>query len=502
VVERHQVLPAAGPEREALRQRGQFWTPDWVAEPMVAYVLGSSSDHLFDPAVGSGAFFHAAKRVNKAKLSFLGTETDLSALEQAKQEGLHERELSGVEIRDFVLDPPSGPFKAIVANPPYIRHHRLSPEVKDQLRLIGARLVGRPLDGRAGLHIYFLLRALELLDANGRLAFIMPADTCEGVFSDRLWAWITANYRVDGVLTFSPDASPFPGVDTNAVVFLISRRDPLSTLRWARCEVWGSRSLTPWIDSDFAHVPDDLQVWERDLQEALNSGLSRPPSEQVKGPLLGSFARTMRGVVTGANDFFFLTQEQARDIGIPDEFLLPAVGRTRDVPDPECTTATLNLLEESGRPNRLFSPDGRSLDQFPEPVRQYLLKGEELGLPHKTLISLRRPWYKMETRAVPPLLFAYLGRRNARFIRNRAGVVPLTGFLCVYPTTTDPELPEKLWEVLQDPQTIANLARVGKSYGGGAIKVEPRALERLVLPEKAAERAGLPDAEALAAVLF
>ena len=38
------------------------------------------------------------------------------------------------------------------------------------------------LDGRAGFHVYFLIRALTLLEENGRLAFIMPADTCEGKF--------------------------------------------------------------------------------------------------------------------------------------------------------------------------------------------------------------------------------------------------------------------------------------------------------------------------------
>jgi hypothetical protein len=97
----------------------------------------------------------------------------------------------------------------------------------------------------------------------------------------------------------------------------------------------------------------------------------------------------------------------------------------------------------------------------------------------------------MEVRAAPPFLFAYLGRRNARFIRNTAGVLPLTGFLCVYPLQNDPVLLEKLWRVLNHPDTIANLALVGKSYGAGAIKVEPRALEQLPLPASALAAAGL-----------
>jgi len=34
------------------------------------------------------------------------------------------------------------------------------------------------LDGRAGLHIYFLVRALTLLEPGGRLAFIMADPLC------------------------------------------------------------------------------------------------------------------------------------------------------------------------------------------------------------------------------------------------------------------------------------------------------------------------------------
>jgi len=92
---------------------------------------------------------------------------------------------------------------------------------------------------------------------------------------------------------------------------------------------------------------------------------------------------------------------------------------------------------------------------------------------------------------VPPFLFAYLGRRNARFIRNSAGVRPLTGFLCVYPRIQDREFARRLWQALRHPDTAANLSLVGKSYGSGAIKVEPRALERLPIPAPVAREVGL-----------
>ena len=88
----------------------------------------------------------------------------------------------------------------------------------------------------------------------------------------------------------------------------------------------------------------------------------------------------------------------------------------------------------------------------------------------------------MEKRDVPPLLFAYPGRRSTRFILNQAGVLPLTGFLCVYPVHREPEYVTHLWQALNHPDTQENLHLVGKSYGSGALKVEPRSLDKLPIP--------------------
>lgn len=326
------------------------------------------------------------------------------------------------------------------------------------------------------------------------MAFIMPADTCEGVFAPVLWNWITAKYRLEGVITFDPDASPFPGVDTNPVIFPISHTAPARSLHWARCAVAGGSELTRWVQSGFASCSDQaLLTVDRSLVEGLTTGLSRPPREKAAvGPTLVEYARVMRGIATGANEFFFLTDQQAKDLQIPGEFLVPAVGRTRDIEGLEINSDALKNLSLAGRPTLLFSPDGRAIDQFPEPVRAYLKYGEQIGIDKRVVLAMRKPWYKMEVRAIPPILFAYLGRRHVRFVRNVAGIVPLTGFLCIYPRSTDPEYVEKLWRVLSHPETVKNLSLVGKSYGDGAVKVEPRALERLSIPVQVLQQVDLP----------
>ncbi|MGQ9555019.1 MAG: HsdM family class I SAM-dependent methyltransferase [Anaerolineae bacterium] len=490
-------LPSNGPKREALRQKGQFWTPAWVAEAMVGYVVAGGSDSIFDPAVGAGAFFLAAKAMAEEigrSITLMGTEIDPDALLQAHASGLSEADLSQVQITDFVLYPPQGLFKAIVANPPYIRHHRLPRHVKAALQKNTASILGFPIDGRAGLHIHFLVRALRLLDVDGRLAFIVPADTCEGVFAPAIWEWITKNYRLEAVVTFAPEASPFPTVDTNPLILMIRKAAPQRHFLWARCTKAPTPMLRVWTLSGFASPPSaELSICQREVEDGLATGLSRPPAagKSTGTVVLADFAKVLRGIATGANEFFFMTREKAMALGIPAEFLRPAIGRTRDIPGDELNSEMLARLDAKGRPTLLFSPDGRPMTSFPEPVRAYLRQGEESGLATRALIRSRQPWYKMETRIPPPFLFAYLGRRNARFIRNHTQAVPLTGFLCVYPHDVSEEAIESLWAVLRHPETIVNLALVGKSYGAGAIKVEPRALERLPIPDSVLSEVGL-----------
>ncbi len=481
-------IPSSGEAREELRKSGQFWTPDWVAEAMVAYVLSDKGGTLFDPAVGAGAFFRAAKTIAIEKglsVNLSGMDIDPTALEQAIAQGLDYCDLKDVRIGDFVDQPPQKKLSAIVANPPYIRHHRLTMETKEKLKKLSFKTIGCLLDGRAGLHVYFLIRALTLLQENGRLAFIMPADTCEGKFSNDLWRWIASNYALDAVITFSPVASPFPKVDTNPLIFMIRNTLPKEDFWWVKCEESQTEMLRNFVDSNFQIISlKGLTVTKRKLSEGISTGLSRPAAIGEKSKyVLGDFAEIMRGVATGANDFFFMTSEQVRQTRIPLAYFKRAIGRTRDVATEEITQMTLDELDAKGRPTFLLALNGDSLDNYPDSLRGYLKKGEILGLPQKPLISQRKPWYKTETRIAPPFLFAYLGRRNIRFIRNTAKIIPLTSFLCVYPKSIHHEDINRLWHILNHPETIANLVTIGKSYGDGAVKVEPRSLEKLPIPE-------------------
>jgi adenine-specific DNA-methyltransferase len=235
--------------REVSREKGQFWTSEWIADVMIAYVSKGTAGEIFDPGTGEGAFYVALKK-NDQKRRFYGTDIDPAVVERAKQVGIYDKN-SRIVIRDFIKRPPTTKFSAIVANPPYIRHHRMDAELKFILRSIGVKNIGSAIDGRAGIHIYFLIQALSLLDKNGKLAFIMPADSSEGVCAGKLWSWVTDKYCIEAVVTFAHNASPFPKVDTNPIIYFVKNKKQQASLAWVKCEEYGSVELLKFVKSGF-----------------------------------------------------------------------------------------------------------------------------------------------------------------------------------------------------------------------------------------------------------
>ncbi len=269
---------------------------------------------------------------------------------------------------------------------------------------------------------------------------------------------------------------------------MIRNAPPVDTLSWIRCSKAHCDELYALVKSGFRRKNlKHLVCRKRELEEAVKTGLSRPENQTSTKFRLSHFASVKRGIATGANGFFWLTRKQAQAAGIPRGMLKVAIGRTRDVTGDCLSDEDVENLDRRNRPTLLFCPNGEQLKDLPVKVQDYLRRGEAMGLNERPLIRTRRPWYRMEHREVPPFLFAYLGRRHARFIRNDANAIPLTGFLCVYPRPAFRKDVDMLWEVLNDPETVENLSLVGKSYGSGAIKVEPRSLERLPIPDRLAD---------------
>jgi hypothetical protein len=206
---------------------------------------------------------------------------------------------------------------------------------------------------------------------------------------------------------------------------------------------------------------------------------------------LGDLFTIKRGLATGNNSFFILTEAQVKELKIPRAFVKPIL------PGPRHLTKDIVEALPSGAPDvspRLYlldssQPEERIKAHWPR-FYEYLAQGKARKIDASYLASHRASWYSQEQRPPAPFLCTYMGRaRNGkhpfRFIWNRSQATAHNVYLMLYPKgrlrdalTQHPELEAHVFEALQRI-TPAQLLSEGRVYGGGLHKLEPKELAQI-----------------------
>lgn len=133
---------SAGDAVTTIARLGQYMTPDWAAEALVARYFGdlTSADQVLEPSCGRGAFLRALP----AHVPGVGVEIDADLAAIARSSSGRPVIVGDFRMVDLAMRP-----TAIIGNPPFF------------VRVIED----------------FLARADALLDDDGRVGFILPAYT-------------------------------------------------------------------------------------------------------------------------------------------------------------------------------------------------------------------------------------------------------------------------------------------------------------------------------------
>jgi adenine-specific DNA-methyltransferase len=518
--------------QDARRSLGQFWTPASIAEFMTQWAVQETTDRVLDPAFGSGIFLLAAierlvslgesevvasRQVAGVELSplvfLMGVANVLLRYPQARP-SLHlgdfvvpQREplevlretpamysaealqlaLPGLE--PIVPKTFSDCFDAIVCNPPYTRHHRLPEAYKATWGVQMEQQFGLRLSRFSSLFAYFLVQATRMLKPTGRMAFITPAVVFEASYSRQVKEFILRHLRLRAIITFHESLSVFEGVDTAACITLLEGPEAPSVKQVIHAEV-----------SEWPGVQKLLEAVSKGEAATYSWGTIRPITWQALQPRrkwtviprendrfdserfvpLAQIAHIVRGIATGANNFFVLSDAEAKAWGLHPRNLRPVLTKNREAPGYVFDQEDFEQLKREGKKCWLLYLTGPVQPGTPE--ERYIRHGEALGLNSRSLVRTRSHWYEMEQREPAPIYFTYLSRKKSRFIYNSAGVLALNVFLCIYP---EPRIAENqivlkaLLAVLNSMVSKQTLRHVGRSYGGDTIKLEPRELDRV-----------------------
>ncbi|MHB8595966.1 MAG: Eco57I restriction-modification methylase domain-containing protein [Ktedonobacteraceae bacterium] len=495
---------------------GQFATPPALATDILEYARSILPSELklrfFDPAFGTGSFFSALLRLFPFERIMAAEGYEIDKDYVCKSRGLWNDKPLRINLGDFTeAKPPETDERKpnlFICNPPYVRHHHLSKEDKQRLQMRVLQTTGLKLSGLAGYYCYFLCLSHNWIAENGLAGWLIPAEFMDVNYGSEIKKYLLENVTLLRIHRFSPKDLQFDdALVSSAIVWYRKSISPTShTVEFT----YGGSLLSPQVS---IHVSiNALRKTAKWTQIPLEeeSAISKTKIVSITRPIhkkiltLSDLFTIKRGLATGANNFFLLTQEQVSEYNLPSEFLIPVLPGSRYLPSNEVNADTIGnpILDRKIFLIDCNLPAEEVESKYPS-LWTYYQKGLEKAVDKGFLCSHRSPWYSQENRSPTMFLCTYMGRQNTksrntpfRFILNHSRAITTNVYLMLYPKPAlaeilakKPELAKLLWQNL-NKISPATLIREGRVYGDGLHKLEPKELSSVpcgniytILPE-------------------
>lgn len=472
------MLPGdSAPLRKA---RGAFFTPPPVARFVADWAVQSPQDAVLEPSCGEAAFLHEVGRGGRHQGLLVGVELhEASAAESERT--LHARGIDAtIRPVDFFRVDPDGSYDAVVGNPPYVRYQEFSGEARLRSRAAALR-AGVSLTGLASSWAGFTVHSALFLKAGGRLGLVLPAELLTVNYAADVRRFLMQHFRSAGLVLFVDRV--FPGVQEDVVLLLADGFDPTGTAGTEHCEVFQVQDAAALGDSAVA------TRWKPLTSSAKWSGLIVSPAaanaytEATTSPgftLLQDWGDTTLGMVTGNNKFFTLAPTRVDTLGLAPSDLLPlSPPGSRHLRGLVFTDLSRTRLGRDGAATWLFRP----ADDPSAAARRYIKAGERAGVDLAYKCRVRKPWWRVPYLRPADLFLTYMNADTPRITTNRTRVHHVNSVHGIY-LHADARGDGKNYLPIASLNSVTLLGAetVGRAYGGGMLKIEPREADHLPVP--------------------
>jgi len=469
---------------------GQFATPQNLASDILQYakVLFSPNDKIrfLDPAFGTGSFYSALLQTFPSLQISTATGYEIDPHYANEALSLWSHTPLQLKVADFTQSIPpifeQEKANLIVCNPPYIRHHHLTPSEKLRLQNKAFQLTGIKLSQLASFYSYFLCISDAWMAKDCLAAWLIPNGFMDVNYGRQIQHYLLNQVTLLVVHQFPANELQFQDALVSSTVIWFKKALPPTN----HCvEFSYGNSLTTPDNKKYISIELLRQQykWTRFFQ------VSNEMPSNLKEFCLKDLFAIKRGLATGANHFFVLTKQQVAELQIPREFIQPIL------PSPRYLVADEVASDLTGDPilkEQLFLLDCHlSMSEVKAQyllLWQYLQMGIKTGVSDRYLCKHRSPWYSQEKRLPAPFLCTYMGRQDSsrgkpfRFILNHSKAIVTNTYLNLYPKPplgqallTNPNLMQQVWKSLNQIST-ETLIGEGRVYGGGLHKLEPKEL--------------------------
>ena len=375
---------------------------------------------------------------------------------------------------------------AVVGNPPYIRQEKI--EDKDHIRKVVEKdwgnfkltnQTGLSIGKQADIYVYFFIHGARFLKEGGRLGFVTSNSWLDVRYGAGLQKFFLDNFKIITIIESKVERS-FAKADINTAITIIERcsdkkkrdnnlvkfvvlKEKMDALipkdgdrrRFEACDKLIYRITKPkdiYEDSEIRVLPKkQKELYEEGIEDHTYVG-SKWGGKYLRAPdiffkilekgkdlfvPLKDVAEVRRGFTTGANEFFYLTEEENKAHMIEKGFLKPLIKSPQ-----ECSylhVAKANIM------NKVVMIRKKRRDLRGTNVSKYILWGEEKGYHDNPTCKQREKnkqshfgWYDLGEWKIADLLWPDAYDKTFGCFVNQKNVYADKRFFLIYYTQDAP----------------------------------------------------------------
>lgn len=457
------------------KNNGIFYTPPELAEFVSNLAISSPTLRILDPCYGEGALLLAAQK-RLLELNSKSPRKQLYGYDIAppKEDGKNinpQGSLSqkNLKERDFFLENDKDlkvKFDVILMNPPFVRHH-LIPE--DNQKKIG-KIIGNEekLPMTSDLWAYFIIHSFKYIRKGGCLVAILPWSFLQSDFAVKVRKIMTDKFHK--LQVFVIGQRMFKKAQERVLV-LIAKGFDLSTSEFG-------------ISYSFC-VPKEKISWKKirveNWQNSLWKSLATKDIHKILSELvikhefkpLGEFAKIRIGTVTGANSFFILDKLIAKRMRLPKRILKPIIRHSSNL------RKLVISASDDIQDLLLLIPEDMELSSS---LENYIKTGEKNDIDKRYHTRNREKWYSISKQNPPDGFLHYMTKETPFIVLNPDGILS-TNTIHNLDFFDDVDENTKKWIQFSMFTSISQLSLelLGRTYGGGVLKVEPKVAHKILV---------------------
>lgn len=493
---------AAVDSATARKGRGAFFTPSALCDFVTNWAVRTAADRVLEPSCGEAAFLLSAGRRLRELGATGAMEGQLCGVE-LHEPSAHNAALllrsagfeSNITVGSFFEAQLRARADAICGNPPYVRYQDFTGQARARSQA-AALAQGVRLSGLASSWASFVVHAAQYLTPEGRMGLVLPGELLTVSYAAEVRSFLMRRFGRLRLVLF--EERVFPGVMEEVLLLLAEGSGGTDQF-----ELYQATDV-----AELAGLGDQMRIW-RPGESAGKwlSALLDPSAFEIYTGLsdgerfesLRQWGSTTLGMVTGRNNYFAVTAADAEDWGIGEaELLALSPPGSKHLKGLTVTSATWRELVDTGARAYLFYPS----DDPSRAAQSYIDHGVSLGIDRAYKCRVRNPWWRVPLVPAPDLFLTYMNHQTPRLVRNEAKLRYLNSVHGVRFDHGRRALGRDLLPIASlNTVTLLGAEVVGRSYGGGLLKLEPTEADVLPVPAAALLTRAAKDLKALRAQL-